>query len=298
MRRVLVAIVLLAAGTGGGWWMWSRVPQVSSSSQTVPPQGRFATPTKLPEPVLPPADLTLQVNGDTTARVRSGESVVFTITLQGTKSQPAFRVGAPGKPWSTQLRLETADGKATPWAVEQLGGPDRYYFDRKQPGVPQSDSAEEAIADTAHIYQIDFGINPVEAARLSVGTQRLRAVLSLPQQPTPIISNIVVITIHAAAGPDDDLLRLQSAARFYLRTAKWEDAHRLALQLVGRPKPDVTAYALLGDALNGLGRDREALAAYHEAMGALPKDFSESPDYLIARMNEVLDRLEKEPQRK
>jgi hypothetical protein len=61
---------------------------------------------------------------------------------------------------------------------------------------------------------------------------------------------------------------------------------------VERADADTTAFTLFADALDGLGRDDEALAAYQEAIAALPADVDESPDYLIARMDAVLRRLE------
>lgn len=66
----------------------------------------------------------------------------------------------------------------------------------------------------------------------------------------------------------------------------------MALQLVERESPDTAAFTFLGDALNGLHRDGEALAAYDEALATLPTTPDEAPNYLFARMEAVQRRLE------
>ena len=73
---------------------------------------------------------------------------------------------------------------------------------------------------------------------------------------------------------------------------KWEDAHRIALQLVEREDADAVAYTLLADALNGLERNDEALTAYRAALASLPTPLEESPDDLIARMEHVQRRID------
>jgi tetratricopeptide (TPR) repeat protein len=184
------------------------------------------------------------------------------------------------------------------WHIDQLGATSVYRFVRdRRSGGPANAPARgtDDIVDASHVHLVDFGIGPDEAARLAAGSHRVRAVLALPSNSsgaTHLVSNVVEIAVQASTAADDDTQRLESAAQFYLRSEKWEDAHRIARQLVGRQQPDASAYLLLGDALNGLRRDAESLAAYEAALAALPAPLAESPHYLFARMDEVQQRLE------
>ncbi len=309
MRRTVIALVvvllLVVAAGAGGWWWWRK----TSSTSTGERGGRRAA-TRPVQP-LPVADLVLQVDGSDSARVHAGTPVIFTVTLTGTTPDPALRVGGPGKPWCANVRFETPDGKPVAFRIEQLGTPFTSHFPADLNALtkptPQSD---EAIVDVSRVHQVEFGVGPEEAARFATGTLTVRAVLPLDAQSSSLsqlVSNTVSIALDPAAESgqaSDDAVkrRLEAAARFYLTAGKWEDAHRVALQLVGRDAPDTMAYTLLGDALDGLRRDNEALAAYHEALAAWPEAVDESPDYLIARMEMVLQRLEasagkKEPPR-
>jgi tetratricopeptide (TPR) repeat protein len=148
---------------------------------------------------------------------------------------------------------------------------------------------------------MEFGVSPEESARIATGTLTVRAVLR-PAATVPDsrqrVSNPVTLTVAPALSADAEKAHLETLARFNLRSQKWDEAHRAALRLVERDDADATAYILLGDSLNGLRRDEEALAAYQEALAVLPKNLDESPDYLLARMEEVQQRLEAAAARK
>lgn len=274
MWRFAVVLALAIGAAAAGWWMIARrnpatVPPPAAAIGTAQP----ATPGQRRGAELPPADVTLQVNGGRSAEVRAGDAIIFTVTVQGTKPEPAFRLGAPGRPWPGDLRFEVANA-APPWRIEAIGQAETFRL-----------GAEEA-------NQAEFGIGPDEAARIAPGTHEVRAIVSVTgASAAQLASNIVRITVREAGAPDDRS-RLEAAARFYLRAERWDDAHRVAARLIAQPGRDATALTLFGDALNGLGRSEEALAAYQDAMAALPKNLAEPPESLIARLNQVQERLE------
>jgi hypothetical protein len=270
-RFVLIALGILLVVTIGAalWWRW---PGTRPASGPQAPVGAGAvTPASTTE-------LVLQINGMTTATVSAGASAFFNVTLTG----PAPEA------WTSSLRFETGDGKPLAFRLEPLGSPFTLRADGKE---------------TAEMRQTEFGISPEEAGRMSTGSHPLRAVLPLDGGSSGgrlLASNTVTLVVGAETGgaSSSEKARLESAARFNLLSAKWQEAHGAAMRLVERDDADAAAFILLGDALNGLRRDREALAAYHEAFAALPKDLDESPDYLIARIEEVQQRLEAASEKK
>jgi hypothetical protein len=290
--RILIVVAGLgvaAAAAVATWSIWSRGMRPSASQD----------PRAAPALKGPAAELQLHVNGAPSVRIPAGTSVVFTVSLTGTASGTALRVGGPGRPWFTDLRFETGDTAAPlGWRLDRLGRPVTIWLETG-PQKETPTQTDEAIIDGSSVHRIAFGVSPDEATRIASGTFSVRVVLPLPQNAggeTQVVSNTIAIVVEgagsgAAASPAADKRRLEAAARFHLRSERWEDAHGIALQLVKRDTPDALAYLLLGDALNGLRRDDEALAAYREALAELPGTVDESPDYLIARMTAVEARL-------
>jgi hypothetical protein len=274
MRRtryvgITLGVLLLALAVGTTmWWRSASTRRVSGAGDL---------PAAVPTATASTFELVLQVNRMTTAAIPGGASAFFTVTLTG---------HAP-ESWTPGLRFETSAGKPLAFRIDPLGPPITLEGgDRERPG--------------SAMRQAEFGISPEEAERLSTGSHTIRAVLPLANATSdrrPLVSNTVTLAVGAPeAGAmestNSEKARLASAARFNLLSEKWEEAHLAALRLVEREDADTPAFILLGDALNGLKRDEEALAAYHEALALLPRDLDESPDYLLARMEEVQQRLE------
>ncbi|MBI3304313.1 MAG: tetratricopeptide repeat protein [Deltaproteobacteria bacterium] len=159
------------------------------------------------------------------------------------------------------------------------------------------------MVDAEHVHTIGLGIDPEEAAKIPAGRHTIRAVLDLPFWPSwrwhgRVTSDVVVVTVSArAAGisPTDpgEQQRLIGSARFYLRASRFEDAQRVARQLLEHDPRSADGHLLLGDALNGLHRDQEALSAYRSVL-LLSTDKGQNnppPIYLMERMHEVEERL-------
>ena len=295
-RRSGIALALLALGAGGaalGWWLWVR-PAPPTDSRVSP-----EAPVVAPAPV---AEIVVQLNGLENATVTAGTAIFLTVSLLGNTPDPGLRVGAAGRAWTTGIGFETADTqKPLPWRIDQLGRSVTLRFD----GTPGDAAAlgQESVegddvvgVEASRVHRVELGVGPEEADRIPAGTHSFRAILRRDGGPN-LVSNTVTLIVEApsaggARTADIERTRLEAAARFYLRAEKWEDAQRMALQLVERETPDAAAFTLLGDALNGLQRDAEALAAYDEALATLPETEDEAPSYLLARMEAVQRRLE------
>lgn len=310
-RIVIVGtgLVVVTAAAVATWSIWSRStspsasqPQTTTAGTATAPAAASQGPRAAPVAPSPVAELVLQVNGATSTRIPAGTSVLFTVSLTGSASGTALRVGAAGRPWFADLRFETGDAATPlPWRIDRLGRPVTIWFEAEsQTGSPTGPTpSDEAIVDGSSVHRIAFGVRPDEATRVASGTFSVRVVLPLPQNASgemQVVSNSIAIVVEdagsgAAASQAAETSRLEAAARFHLRSEQWEDAHGIALQLVKRDTAGALAYVLLGDALNGLRRDDEALAAYREALAELPGTVDESPDYLITRMTEVEARL-------
>jgi hypothetical protein len=302
MRPLAISVLgLTAAGLVTGWWLWprARAERQLGTPQTSPAVENSPTPAQIPSRL---AVLELQVNDALGTRIRSGGPLLFSVALIGTSSTRALRIGEAGRAWSVDLRFETVDGRPAGLKVEPLGDPAVIPRGRESRAPPPASSEPDGktVVDDSRIHRVEFGLSPDESARLAPGTYNLRVVLPLPSAPEGVkmlASNAVSVTVELPASgerapAEQEKMRLQAAARFYNHAKKWEDAHRVALQLVERQDAGTTAYLLLGDALNGLRRDDEALAAYQEALAALPKETKEAPVYLLTRIEQVRERLE------
>lgn len=252
--------------------------------------------------------LSLQVNREREVSLLPGTPLVFTVFMSGSKTDPPLRIGGSGDPWYVYLRLESADDKKQiPFTWSLLGKP------RALPRLGSSDdlgnaelyAGDEAVLEKErNLYTTELGVAPEETAEIPEGRYSVRAVLEVPSGSQGkwsgrAVSNPVVVSLGKRVKettPEDDpeLSRLIESIDFYLRAERFEDAYRLALELKERQPKKVQSYILLGDALNGLKRDREALEAYMKALYIIAtkgKQY-EPPTYLIMRMDEVKQRLE------
>lgn len=214
--------------------------------------------------------LTLQADRTDDREITAGAPIFLTVTLSGhAGATPALLKSSPDA-WIAEVRFETSDG-VLPWRVEKLGRP----------------LAASGMSRTL------YGVGPQAAAQIAPGTYVIRAVLPIARNQQ-VRSNAATVKIGgqqaSAAQAEREVLR--ESARFYLEAERFELAHGLALRLVEASDADADAFILFGDALNGLRRDDEALAAYQEALAMVSEAGGmESPDYLMFRMREVHARI-------
>jgi hypothetical protein len=283
-RAVALAILLLVVISAiTAWWRWSDRRQVSGSPTA------SGSPASSSGAAVTAADLVLQVNGAAGARVPVGSAVFFTVTL----------IGSAPESWMTSVRFVTTDDKPFASQMQPLGQPLTFTFARDRRAGTADAAAQNQEENALPMHRAEYGTGPEESARIPPGAYTVRVLLPVDRSVSAsgtLVSNTVTLTVD---GPDTtgpataaEKARLESAANFNLLAEKWDEAHRLALQLVAREDADTSAYTLLGDALNGLKRDSEALAAYQEALSLVPPDLDEAPNYLIVRMEEIHARLE------
>lgn len=277
-RRVVlalsVAVVLIAGVVGVAVW---RVPR---------------------EPAASPV-LTLLVNRAPQATVARGTPLVFDAYLSATRTGHSIRIGSGSRPWHRLIRLEQAEaGKALSWDVTEIAARSTRYS-RNAAGRPTITPESAGVAELQalnHVHTLTLGVTPEAAALIPAGTYRVRAVVEAPFWPPwrwrgRVTSAPVTITVQEssaspAGGLGDDLQtrRLAESAAFYLRVKRFADAQRVASELLKLQPRSAHAYILLGEALEGLGHDREALQAYGYALPLLPKTYEE-PRSLLDRIS-------------
>jgi hypothetical protein len=256
---------------------------------------------------VPDVSLSVQVNGVREVSLLPGAPLIFTVFMSGSRTDPPLHIGGSGDPWYGYLRLEPVEaGKRIPFSWILLGKP--HALANPGPsgdlGNPDLYTGDEAIMEKEmNLYTADLGVAPEETAKMPEGRYAIRAVLEVPSESQgrwsgKAVSNPVVVSVgervkDTTPAEDPELSGLVESINFYIRTERFEDARRLALELKERQPKNVRSYILLGDALNGLKRDREALGAYMKALYIIAtkgKQY-EPPTYLIMRIDQVKQRL-------
>lgn len=256
---------------------------------------------------LPTVFLTLQVNRQREITAIPGTPLVFAVFMSGSKTDPPLRIGGSGNPWYRYLRLESADDKKQiPFSWSLLGKPRALprFSSPGDLGSVELYTGDEAILDNErNVYTAELGLAPEETAKIPEGKYTVRAVLQVSSVSPGkwrgrVVSNTVVVSIEerikeTTPADDQEWNRLVESVNFYLRAERFEDAYRLALQAVQKQPDNVDSYILLGDALNGLRRDEEALKSYRKALFliAVKGKQYEPPTYLMLRIDEVKQRL-------
>jgi hypothetical protein len=279
LRVLIVLMTIILVVTGGGWFLWK----------------------SLPRPKVPPV-LVLTVNRAKEATLPSGFPLVFTVHLTGSRATPRMQVGGRGQPWYGFVRLESSDGRLLPLKSSLLGKP--YSF---RPQVDASGAFkdgnlyrgdEAVIEEMKFVSTMKIGIGPDEAERIPAGRYTIRAALRVSSwQPWKwsgsVTSNPVIVTVRQSAKgePSDASLerdRLVQSAEFYSQAGRFDEAHRVALQIREREPEKAHSHLLLGDALDGLGRHKEAVKTYKHALNlySLEKHY-EPPTYLLMRLYEA-----------
>jgi hypothetical protein len=253
-----------------------------------------------------PPVLQARLEDTQSAAVAAGSPVLVGVYLSGTPEAPSLTVGGPSNPWYSQIEIETtlAD-KLVKLGWTLLGQPYALELELnplRQPAPVSWDSSPGArLNKSAKTYSARFALAPEDSARLTAGRYlvwaRLGPILWPPWNITKtIVSNSIVLTITDSAKltPQQQNDGIARTAQFYLDAGRFQDAQRLALQLKDREPRSVRSWTLLGDALNGLRRDEQALDAYNEALMLAAKAYgAEPPTYVMMRWHEVMRRLDR-----
>ncbi len=260
----LVAIAGVLVAAGGAWLGWRRLHR---------------------RPVASPLTLTLQIESRRRVEVLPGTPIIFDVYLAAPKGAPAAELGRAGRPWRSQLRLiDDRSHKPLSWATVVL--------DSRPGGSPKV--ADMAVVDFDHIQHIVLATSPETMRAVAPGTYGVRAALEASSQRGGVESpSVTVVVREAGATLDRDRLerdRVVSSAEFYLETKRFEEARRLVEDLVSREPRNPGAWMRLGDALDGLGKPREALNVYRRALAVSPRTYEE-PTLLYERMGAMRRKL-------
>jgi hypothetical protein len=255
LRWILLGIAVVAAGAAvrSAWRRAQRpAPTAPTSPTTVsPPAGR----------------LTLEVDSTRRIEVVPGTPIVFDVFLSAPEGGPPAESVRPGGSWRALVRLVEASGRPLTWAT-----------------VPR----EDASIPGRHLT---LEASPETTGAVPPATYLVRAVLE--GEPALASAPVTVVVRGPAADPDGEALeerRLRDAAAFDLEKKRFADARQLAESLARRVPRDAGAWMLLGDALDGLGKPREALNVYRRALSVRPRTYDE-PTLLYERMAAMLRKI-------
>ena len=246
--------------------------------------------------------LTLRVNRAQQVTVGRGTPLVFDAYLTATRTGRAIRIGSGSRPWHRLIRLEQGDaGEALSWDVtEVVARSTRYSRDAAGGPTITTEPGDVAELDALnYVHTLTLGVAPDTSTSIAAGTYQVRAVVDPPFWPPwrwrhRVTSAPVTITVQEANAPatgsssdDAELRRLTESAAFYLRVKRFADAQRVASELLKVQPRSAGAYIQLGEALEGLGHDVEALQAYSYALPLLPATYEEPRD-LLERISRLM----------
>ena len=273
--KLLTATGLTIAIVAAAIWLSARGPRV--------------------EPVV-----TLRVNRLAAADVAAGAPIVFEFFLTGTHAGREIAIGSWLMPWHRLVHFEMADtGRAVRWKLGRFGAPRSTKYARRSDGGV---TASSVTSGTAHVQGLSvvhaatWGVAPEDSLAIPPGKYLVRAVVKTPWWAPPLSgwrgtakSAPLQITVRAAQPGAWDEKQAQDAAEFYLSTQRFQDAERIALEWTRRSPKTAHAFAAWAQALEGLGRDNEALAAYRTALQLVPNS-PEEPRYLLDKLSALIRR--------
>jgi len=277
-----VAVAAVAVATVLAWIVW-RGPRRPDAVAVAPAR-------KLPELN---GVLTLSVQLDRRVEVVAGTPIVFDVYLTTGKSAPSLSIGRTAEPWHSLVRLvDDSSGKPLGWALAPLGSPRSIAFAAEQGEAKAMDSTGNvAVVDYDHVHHLVLAASPEATKDLVPGTYAVRALIEGDSRLESAPVTVVVRGAGEAAGGDRlERERMAQSAQFYLLAKRFEDARRISGELAAREPKNCGAWMLLGDALDGLGKPREALAVYRRALAVSPRTYEE-PTLLYERMAAMRQKL-------
>lgn len=241
------------------------------------------------------ASLSLSVLDCRRVEVLPGTPLLFEASLSSGRGAAASTLGSSTRPWHSLIRLAGEGGKPLPWTAVPLGQPRSVAFGTGEGGRPTlaQSSADVAVLDHKHTHRLFLAAAPEAMSGVAPGTYRVRAVV---EGETRLESAPVTVVVREPGSTSDrDRLeedRLAWSAQFYVWAKRYEEARRSCEDLTRRKPKDPGAWMLLGDALDGLDKPREALVAYQRALAVSPRSYEE-PAALYERMVKTSEKLKR-----
>jgi hypothetical protein len=236
----------------------------------------------------------LRVDGGFDTTIERGEPLLLEVFLQGRTDAASATLGSAAMPWhrlvSLQCDSEVALGEPVVLGLPRVLG---VVLDGEKPSlVADEDASLARIVGRQRTYTVALGIPPELTSALPAGRRTIRATVGA------VTSLPVSVTVTEPTA-DREVERLRRSARFSVRAGNYDTGKRVAESVLARQPDDVGAYTTIGDALNGLGRPREARAAYLKALEVIRsgRQFYEEPESLYERIREVERQLGTLPKR-
>jgi hypothetical protein len=304
VRLLLTCVIATALACGS-----ESEPGMQASSET--PEAGVPDDAIVPRPPLaPPAPsadgmlwlLALEVDQATEVEVLIGTPLLFSVSLTGAGTGSPGRLGGADKPWHAYVELELAEsGEPAPWPVLALASRSLDFEGDAAGSGAVHEGSKEAVVAAGRVHLLTLAIPPDVAVRMPAGRHSLRAVVLRPDlsgEAARIVSEPVAVVVRAT-GTDPaeqaalERRRAMAEGDFFVRAGRFEEAQRVAAQLVARDRADAAAQMLLGDAAVGLRRDEEARSAYLAALQLVAgkAELNEVPQALFDRLSEVEQRL-------
>jgi hypothetical protein len=174
---------------------------------------------------------------------------------------PAIQLGAPDRALAAFLRFTTEDsqGAAVPLVVRPLAST------AGRLGIARLDERRSAM--------LAFGVDAAALAAIPAGTYAIRAHVDTEAERGMwrgrTTSRPIVITLGAVPANETARVRLARLARageFHLADEQFVRAEATARAIIAIDDAAVAGWVLLGDALDGGGRPRDALDAFLKAL--------------------------------
>jgi hypothetical protein len=280
-RPVAAVALLLAVIVIVGWLAWQNRPAVHPDSLGV----------------------TLLVNHHPRVELTPGTPLYFEMSITSHPTSPATSLGSRWRPWHRLVRLEASGRAGMPWAVASAGPPRALTLVRTADGRPEIRTTTEPSAvvhleQGRQVYTVTEVASPEAMKDIRPGAYRVRAVLETPSwilwgwRGRKVSSPVTIVVRDASKSGEKraalEKERLARTADFEIAAGRFGEAEQTARQLLAIEPKQAHAHILLGDALVGLKRRDEALAAYRRAMVLLPPSYEE-PTLLMDRIQRVVD---------
>jgi len=229
----------------------------------------------------------LRVDGGFDTTIERGEPLLLEVFLQGRTDAVSATLGSAAMPWhrlvSLQRDSDVALGEPVVLGLPRVLG---VVLDGGKPSLVDEDASLARIVGRQRTYTVALGVPPELTSALPVGRRTIRATIGA-------VTSLPVSVMVTEPTADREVERLRRSARFSVRAGNYDTGRRVAESVLARQPDDVGAHTTIGDALNGLGRPREARAAYLKALAVIRsgRQFYEEPESLYARIREVERKL-------
>ena len=181
----------------------------------------------------------------------------------------SLQIGEPGKPWWSKMRLfRVKNGKEKEIDFE-----------------PLTYGATESIA----LGEGEGGSVKIAIPKAELANGKNEIVATLEHDGKTIRSRPIVIKLaHRALSPYKKDVHM---ALYHLSADRPEEALDFAEKAVANEPANEAPHGLKAEALERLGRDKEALEAYEKALDLVDKNSYEPPVYYLRKTRELRDKL-------